>query len=131
MPLLCMEAGVAWLSFVMPRLDMTYRMRVSESPLLTRRPSEYIREFFFTTQPLELSSDPRFLKMFVDACDGGDHLLYASDYPHQDFDLPSVITDLPFLSDDEHRNILGLNAMRLFGLENLKLQDRLAVRANQ
>jgi hypothetical protein len=43
-------------------------------------------------------------------------LLYSSDYPHQDFDLPTLIWDLPFLSEQARRNILGGNAMRLFGL---------------
>ena len=44
-------------------------------------------------------------------------LLYSSDYPHWDFDLPSTIYDLPFLSETAKRNILGGNAARLFGLE--------------
>jgi predicted TIM-barrel fold metal-dependent hydrolase len=44
-------------------------------------------------------------------------LLYSSDYPHWDFDLPSTIYDLPFLSEEAKRNILGGNAMRLFKLE--------------
>jgi hypothetical protein len=44
-------------------------------------------------------------------------LLYASDWPHWDFDAPSAITKLPFLSEQAKRNILGLNAARLFGLE--------------
>ena len=44
-------------------------------------------------------------------------LLYSSDYPHWDFDLPSTIYDLPFLSEDAKRNILGGNALRLFGME--------------
>ena len=33
-----------------------------------------------------------------------------------DFDLPSVIYDLPFLKEDAKRNILGGNAARLFNL---------------
>ena len=37
-------------------------------------------------------------------------LLYSSDYPHWDFDLPSTIYDLPFLSETAKRNILGGNA---------------------
>ena len=44
-------------------------------------------------------------------------LLYASDYPHWDFDLPSTIYDLPFLSETAKRNILGENARRLFNLD--------------
>ena len=48
-------------------------------------------------------------------------LVYSSDYPHWDFDLPSTIYDLPFLSETAKRNILGGNAIRLF---NLKLGAR-------
>ena len=43
-------------------------------------------------------------------------LVYSSDYPHWDFDLPSTIYDLPFLSDAAKRNILGGNADKLFKL---------------
>jgi len=43
-------------------------------------------------------------------------LLYSSDYPHWDFDLPSTIYDLPFLSEKGKHNILGGNAARLFNL---------------
>ena len=44
-------------------------------------------------------------------------LMYASDYPHWDFDLPSTIYDLPFLTDKARHNILGGTAARLFGLQ--------------
>jgi predicted TIM-barrel fold metal-dependent hydrolase len=44
-------------------------------------------------------------------------LLYASDWPHWDFDAPSSITKLPFLDEQAKRNILGLTAAKLFGLE--------------
>ena len=43
-------------------------------------------------------------------------LLYSSDYPHWDFDLPSTIWDLPFLSEKAKHNILGGTAARLFKL---------------
>ena len=48
---------------------------------------------------------------------GSDKLLYSSDYPHWDFDLPSTISDLPFLSEKAKHNILGGTAARLFKLE--------------
>jgi predicted TIM-barrel fold metal-dependent hydrolase len=43
-------------------------------------------------------------------------LMYASDYPHWDFDLPSTIYDLPFLSEKAKHNILGGTAARVFKL---------------
>ena len=43
-------------------------------------------------------------------------LLYASDYPHWDFDLPSTISDLPFLSEKAKHNILGGTAARIMKL---------------
>jgi predicted TIM-barrel fold metal-dependent hydrolase len=43
--------------------------------------------------------------------------MYSSDYPHWDMDLPSTIYDLPFLSEQAKRNILGGNAMRVFNLQ--------------
>ena len=43
-------------------------------------------------------------------------LLYASDWPHWDFDSPASVYDLPFLDEEAKRNILGRNAARLFGL---------------
>src|ERR1700723_637914 len=74
---LWVESGLAWVPFMMQRLDDQYLMRPSEAPQLKRLPSEW---------------------------------------PHFDFDLPSSILDLPFLSEQAKRNILGLNAARVFNL---------------
>jgi hypothetical protein len=48
--------------------------------------------------------------------------VYASDWPHWDFDLPSIFLDLPFLDEQAKRNILGLNAAKLFNLDVPALQ---------
>ena len=53
----------------------------------------------------------------MEAFNAETQLLYASDWPHWDFDAPSSITTLPFLSEQAKRNILGLNAARIFNLE--------------
>jgi len=111
-----MEAGQAWVPFVIARLDNEYRQRSSEAPLLKRLPSEYIREMFFTTQPME-HLDAGHMRAMIEIMNGETQLLYSSDYPHQDFDLPATVWDLPFLSEEARRNILGGNALRLFGLK--------------
>ncbi len=51
-------------------------------------------------------------------------LLFASDYPHWDFNLPSLIYDLPFLNEQAKRNILGENARKLFKLEGKPAPSR-------
>jgi predicted TIM-barrel fold metal-dependent hydrolase len=112
-----MEAGVAWIPFVMHRLDSEYRLRSSEAPLLERLPSEYILDFHFTTQPLEMPSRIGDLAAIFEMIDAERTLLYASDFPHQDWDMPSVIWDLPFIDERAKRRILGENALELFGLE--------------
>jgi predicted TIM-barrel fold metal-dependent hydrolase len=111
-----MEAGQAWVPFLIARLDGEYRMRSSEAPLLRRLPSAYMREMFFTSQPFEQLDSADHMRAVFEAMAADTQLLYSSDYPHQDFDLPTVIWDLPFLSEQAKRNILGGNAMRLFGL---------------
>lgn len=112
-----MEAGVAWIPFIMHRLDSEYRLRSSEAPLLDRLPSEYIREFHFTTQPLEIPNRIGDLAAIFEMIDAERTLLYASDFPHQDWDMPSVIYDLPFIDERAKRRILGENALELFGLD--------------
>ncbi len=110
------ESGLAWLPFMMQRLDSEYMTRSSEAPMLRRRPSEYIRDMYFTSQPLE-TSNLKLTQATMEAVKADTQLLFASDWPHWDFDLPTTITDLPFLSEQAKRNILGLNAARAFGFE--------------
>ena len=110
------ESGLAWVPFLIQRLDHEFLKRPSEAPLLTRRPSEYMREMFYTSQPMEMDH-PDLLAATFEAINAETQLLYASDWPHWDFDLPGVFLGMDSLSDQAKRNILGLNAARLFGLD--------------
>jgi predicted TIM-barrel fold metal-dependent hydrolase len=114
--LLWVESGCAWIPFLMQRLDHEYMMRSCEAPALKRLPSEYMRDMYYTTQPLE-RSNLKILQCTLEAFNAETQLLFASDWPHWDFDPPSSITTLPFLSEQAKRSILGLNAARLFNLE--------------
>ena len=90
------EAGVAWIPYLMQRLDHEFMMRSCEAPMLKRKPSDYMREMFFTSQPLE-RSNLELLEATFKAMNAETQLLYASDWPHWDFDPPGSITSLPFL----------------------------------
>lgn len=112
---LFIESGLAWIPFLMQRLDAEYHMRPSEAPLLKMPPSEYIRRMYFSSQPME-TQHPKLLEAGFEAFNAETQLMYASDWPHWDFDIPSSISSLPFLSEKAKRNILGLNAARVFNL---------------
>jgi uncharacterized protein len=111
------ESGLTWAYSLMQRLDHSYLMRTSDCPSLKRKPSEYMREMYFSSQPMEMPEDPSILEATFKMINAETQLVWSSDYPHWDFDLPGVIYDLPFLNEQSKRNILGGNAAKLFGLD--------------
>lgn len=119
------ESGLAWIPFLMQRLDHEVMMRQSEAPGLKRLPSEYMRDMYYSSQPME-RNDLGLLEATMKAINAETQLLYSSDWPHWDFDPPASITSLPFLSDQAKRNILGLNAARVFNLPTNRLRPRAA-----
>ena len=115
LPVIWIELGLAWVPFLMQRLDHEYMMRPSEAPLLKKKPSDYMRDMYYSSQPMEIQ-DRQALECTFRMINAETQLLYSSDYPHWDFDLPSTIYDLPFLSEKAKHNILGGTAARLFKL---------------
>lgn len=118
-----MEGGQSWAVFSASRLDNEYRQRSSEAPLLTRLPSEYIREMYFTTQPFEDEFPAAEARAFFDYLHGAETFLYSSGYPGHDFDTPARISDIAYLTEEEKRAVLGGNALKLF---DLPLPDRVS-----
>ena len=111
------ESGLAWVPWVMQRLDNDYKMRWSEAPSLKGLPSDYMREMYYSSQPMEKPDRDDVLEMTFDLINAETQLLWASDYPNWDMDVPSVIYDLPFLDERQKHKILGGNAIELFGLD--------------
>src|ERR1700692_1426892 len=91
-------------------------MRSSEAAPLKRNTREYMRDLYYSSQPLE-RSNIELTEATFKAMNAETQLLFASDWPHWDFDLPNSITTPPFLDEQAKRNILGLNAAKLFNLE--------------
>ncbi|MEO8098357.1 MAG: amidohydrolase family protein [Acidobacteriota bacterium] len=63
-----------------------------------------------------MAESPSLLESTFEAIDAENHLLFSSDWPHWDFDVPAKIVGLPFLTEQAKRNILGENARRVFNL---------------
>ena len=83
------EGGFGWLPSLCWRLDKLWRRLADETPHLKRLPSEYIRDHvWLTTQPMEEPPNREHLLDLVEWV-GWDRLLFASDYPHWDFDDPT------------------------------------------
>ena len=57
-----------------------------------------MREMYYTSQPMEMVGNRTMLEETFKMINAETQLVYASDYPHWDMDLPSTIYDLPFLS---------------------------------
>jgi uncharacterized protein len=117
--LVWMEAGLAWLPYLMQRLDSNFAMRSSEAPALKRRPSDYMRDMYYTSHPIEATGDEagmEALEHIFKRIDAPNRLMWASGFPQWNFDTPSALWDLPFLDDATRRGILGGTAKQLFGL---------------
>jgi uncharacterized protein len=111
-----MEAGTGWVPFIANRLDKEYIERRREVPLLQERPSRTMRRFFYGTQPIEEPERRADVVALFELFDGENQAMFASDWPHHDFDHPQHVFALPF-SPEALRKIMGLNAARFFGLD--------------
>ena len=109
------EGGVSWVPFMMYRLDKEYTERRREVPFLQERPSAYIRRFYYGSQPIEEPEPLRDLVTVFKLFGGEDNVMFASDWPHHDFDHPRAIKNLPMLEEMKQR-ILGQNAIELYNL---------------
>jgi predicted TIM-barrel fold metal-dependent hydrolase len=109
------EAGFGWAPSLSWRLDKNWQRMKSEVPHVKRPPSETIRDhIFWTTQPME---DPERRDHLFEVIEwvGWDKLLFATDYPHWDYDDPSRV--LPAGVSDANREAFYLdNARKLYGL---------------
>ena len=116
MPVIWMDSGISWVPWLMMRIDNEYRMRSSECPSLTRLPSEYMREMYYTSNPVEVPDRGDALAIAYRAIDAPNSLIYASNYPASDMDLPGAVAGLAILDEPDKRRILGETARRLFAL---------------
>lgn len=109
------EGGFAWVPTLGWRLDAAVAKMRSEVPDLKLKPSEYMkRNLWFATQPVEEPERPRHLRDVFEWI-GFDRMIYASDYPHWDYDDPNLAIRLG-LSEAERHAIFRGNAEGVYRL---------------
>ena len=109
------EGGIAWVPWIMLRMDKEYAERRREVPILKDRPSSYVKKMFFATQPIEEPEHLGDMATLLTLFGGEDSVMFASDWPHHDFDHPNKVLQIP-VADHVRRKIMGENAMKLLKL---------------
>ena len=107
------ESGFSWVPAHAWRMDKNFRTIRAENPAVKRLPSEIMREkIWFTTQPMEEPQTPAHLLDIIEWI-GWDRLMFATDYPHWDYDDPA--TCLPVaLTEQQRAALFHDNAWRFF-----------------
>src|SRR3990172_3591282 len=105
--------GGGALPYLHGRLDRGFRQRPEINKVISRPPTEYLKQFYFDT----ITHDPVILKSLVDFV-GADHVLLGSDYP---FDMgnenPVELVRSANLGTENEKKILGENASHLLDWE--------------
>jgi aminocarboxymuconate-semialdehyde decarboxylase len=80
---------------------------------ISRKPTEYLRNCYYDT----VNFDPKAVRLAVDFA-GADHVMAASDYPHQIGSIPKMKSSLDALNvtEKERKRILGETAKELYNL---------------
>ena len=112
------ESGFTWLPPLMWRLDKNWKGLRREVPWVDRLPSEMIRASFrLTAQPIDApDDDPARLLEVLDRLGSDRMLMFATDYPHHQFDDPAHAAPAG-LSAAAMARFLGGNALATYRLE--------------
>ncbi len=108
---LCHLGGA--IPYLAERLDRGFEAFRECRANIPRKPSEYLREFYYDT----VNFNPAAIKLAIGFA-GVDHILAGSDYPHQIGSLPKMIESIRGLdiSEADRAAIFGGNAVRLLGM---------------
>lgn len=110
------EGGVSWLPALLWRLDAEWKALRSEVPWVRKPPSAYVADHVrISSQPLERPDNPQDLLDIFRMMNAETVLMFASDYPHWDFDSPTQA--FPRLPEEMHRKIFSENARSFYRLD--------------
>ena len=111
---LFIEHDVFWVSGLMWHMDSDWKSLRDYTPWVKKLPSEYLRDHIrFGTQPMPNIPTKEDTKTFLRWMWGDEVLVFASDYPHWDWDEPSTI--LVGMDEGLRQKVLFENAQKLYG----------------
>jgi uncharacterized protein len=90
------ESGVTWLPGFLWRFAKFWRGVRAEVPWVDRPPAEIVRDHVrLTIQPFDAPAEPEVVERLIDHLGDDAILLYASDFPHWQFDGDALPPGLP------------------------------------
>lgn len=108
------EYGFSWLLPLMWKMDTVWKALRADTPWVKKLPSEYVHDHVrFTTQPIE-DVKPGDLNTIIQMMKGQKLLMYSSDYPHWDNDMPTRV--FRGLDEETKKSILYSNAKEFYHL---------------
>lgn len=110
------EAGISWMPFIMYRLDSAYKRYRSELPMLEKKPSDYISQWYIGTHELESLPRRGDLAKLIELYQGENRTMWASDWPHMERDLLAGFMYYD-LEESVRRRVLGENAVKFLKLD--------------
>ena len=118
-----LEAGVGWVPYMMERLDEKYEKLPQQAPLLTKAPSEYVKDgsIYFSCELEEK------ILSYVVGLGLERTILYPSDFPHERPTLDQFLADIPHfrtrkdLSERVKKLILRDNCIDFYSLKAVGL----------
>jgi predicted TIM-barrel fold metal-dependent hydrolase len=109
------ETGIAWIPPYLWRMDQDWKALRAQVPWVKRPPSSYVYDHVrFSSQPLDEPSPPSALNHLLEWVRADKTVMFASDYPHFDWDEPrQTFKNLPL---PLKQRILWDNAAELYGV---------------
>lgn len=117
----CVAHGGGYLAHYHARMDHGWKARPDASTVLKRKPSSYLRKFYFDT----ITFDAGLLQNLIERV-GAKQVLLGSDYPYDmgEEDPVGLVNGLHALSDADRDRILGGNAARLLNIRSRRPRGR-------
>jgi uncharacterized protein len=108
------ECGLGWIPELLWRMDTNWKALRDEAPWVKQPPSEYVFERVrFTSQPFIEPPHAKQTRDFLEMIQAGRTLMFASDYPHYDFDDPTrTLAQIPA---EDRRAVEAETALEFFG----------------